>query len=100
VWSEDDIQWLKNHIRKALDRASGEDAVVYAKIMDIPNEDLVLCNECVQKRDGPSIWFRSIIIGFLKKGKIHTNPDSYRIIALESCILKALTLPIHKRITE
>ncbi|KAF8174436.1 hypothetical protein K438DRAFT_1450032, partial [Mycena galopus ATCC 62051] len=28
------------------------------------------------------------------------NPDSYRIIALESCFLKLLTLLIHKRTTD
>jgi hypothetical protein len=32
--------------------------------------------------------------------KLKTDPDSYRIIALESCILKVLTLLIHKRITD
>jgi hypothetical protein len=52
------------------------------------------------KRDGPSIWFRTVIIGLPKKGKLRTHLDSYRIIALESCILKALTLLIHRRITE
>jgi hypothetical protein len=55
--------------------------------------------QCTRKRDGPSIWFKSIIIGFLKKGKNDTNPD-YRIIALESCLLKVLTLLIHKHITD
>jgi hypothetical protein len=46
-WTEDDMTRLKNHIRKhGLDSASGEDAVHYAEIMDIPNEDLLLlCNE-------------------------------------------------------
>ncbi|KAF7344870.1 RNA-directed DNA polymerase from mobile element jockey [Mycena venus] len=47
-----------------------------------------------------STWFKSVIIGLLKKGKLSTNPDSYRIIALESCILKLLTLLIHKHITD
>jgi hypothetical protein len=56
--------------------------------------------QCTRKRDGPSIWFKLIIIGFLKKGKNNTNPDSYRIIALESCLLKVLTLLIHKHITD
>jgi hypothetical protein len=46
------------------------------------------------------MWFRSVIIGLLKKGKDGKNPDSYRIIALESCVLKVITLLIHKRITD
>jgi ribonuclease HI/exonuclease III len=101
-WTEDDSAWLKDHIWKhSLVSASGEDAVLYAEIMDIPNDVLILlCNECIKTRDGPSVWFRTAIIGLLKKGKLASMPDSYRIIALESCILKALTLLIHKRITD
>jgi hypothetical protein len=69
--------------------------------MDIPNSDLVfLCDEYTRKRDGPSIWFKTVIIGFLKKGKNGADLDSYRIIALECCLLKVLTLLIHKRITD
>ncbi|KAJ7719710.1 hypothetical protein B0H16DRAFT_1336489, partial [Mycena metata] len=56
-WTEDDAAWLKDHIRKhSLDSATGEDAILYAEIMDIPNDVLVLlCNECVKKQDGPSV---------------------------------------------
>lgn len=43
---------------------------------------------------------RSVVIGLLKKGKLSTDPDSYRTIVLESCILKLLTLLIHQRIAE
>jgi hypothetical protein len=51
-------------------------------------------------KDGPLVWFRSVIIGLLKRGKPKTDPDSYRIIVLEICVLKILTLLIHKRITD
>ncbi|KAJ6461555.1 hypothetical protein C8R47DRAFT_993465, partial [Mycena vitilis] len=69
-FTEQDMEWLKDHIRSTLDSASGEDAVLYADIMGIPNEDLLfLCNECTRKGDGP-------------------------------CLLKVLTLLIHKRITD
>jgi hypothetical protein len=96
------MAYVKDHIRKhGLHSASGEDAIFYAKILEIPNDALPhLCNECIRKRDGPSTWFRSVIIGLLKKGKPNTDLDSYRIIALESCILKLLTLLIYKRITD
>ena len=93
--------WVKDHIRNSLDSASGEDAIMYGEIMEIPNEDLMLlCNECIRLKDGPTTWFKTVIIGLLKKGKNGKNPDSYRIIALESCVLKVLTLLIHKRITD
>jgi hypothetical protein len=101
-WLEDDGAWVKNHLlTHSLDSASGEDAITYADIMDIPNEDIVrLCNECVRLRDVPTIWLRNIIIGLLKRGKPGEIPNSYRIIALESCFLKILTLLIHRRITQ
>jgi hypothetical protein len=52
--------------------------------MEIPNEDLAyLCNECVARKDGPTVWFISALIGILKKCKPQDNPDSYRLIALE-----------------
>jgi hypothetical protein len=101
-WTEDHIAWIKNHMRKQrLDSATGEDAIIYAEILEIPNDVLAhLCNECIRKKDGPTTWFRTVIIGLLKKGKLKIDPESYRIIALESCVLKILTLLIHKRITD
>ncbi|KAJ7110402.1 hypothetical protein C8R44DRAFT_633951, partial [Mycena epipterygia] len=65
-WTEDDVAKLKDHIRKnSLDSATGEDAVLYAEILDIPNDDLLA-----------------------------SIPDSYRIIALESCVLKVSEVPV------
>jgi hypothetical protein len=37
-FTEEDMEWLKDHIQSTLDSASGEDAILYADIMDIPNE--------------------------------------------------------------
>jgi hypothetical protein len=101
-WCEDDGAWVKEHLRKhSLASSSGEDAITYADVVEIPNEDLIyLCNECVKRKDSPSLWLRTVIIGLLKRGKPGWNPDSYRIIALESCLLKVLTLLIHRRITQ
>ncbi|KAJ6578536.1 hypothetical protein B0H19DRAFT_882593, partial [Mycena capillaripes] len=81
-WTEEDIAEVKDHVRKhGLDSATGEDAILYGEILEVPNDALAyLCNECIRRRDGPSIC--------------------YRIIALESCVLKLLTLLIHKRITK
>jgi hypothetical protein len=95
------MEWLKDHLCKGLGNASGEDAIHYAEILETPNDDLLfLFNECTRKGDRPSIWFRTVLIGFLKKSKNGANPDGYRIIGLESCLLKALTLLIHKRMTD
>ncbi|KAJ6536234.1 hypothetical protein B0H19DRAFT_860487, partial [Mycena capillaripes] len=79
-WTEEDIAEVKDHVRKhGLDSATGEDAILYGEILEVPNDALAyLCNKC----------------------KLNSDPDSYRIIALESCVLKLLTLLIHKRITK
>ncbi|KAF8176432.1 hypothetical protein K438DRAFT_1607444, partial [Mycena galopus ATCC 62051] len=70
-WTEDDIGRLKDHIRKhSLDSASGEDNTSYTDLLAIPNEDLA----------------------FLA--------NHYRLIALESCFLKGLTMLIHWRIAD
>jgi hypothetical protein len=67
-WTEANIESIKDHIiTHSLDSGSGEDAILYAEILGIPNDDLLfLCNECIRKQDGPSIWFRTAIIGLLK----------------------------------
>ncbi|KAJ6522567.1 hypothetical protein B0H19DRAFT_973306, partial [Mycena capillaripes] len=81
-WTEDDMGRLKDHIRKhSLGSTPGEDDTSYVDLLEIPNEDLAyLANQCVDKGDGPTIC--------------------YRLIALESCFLKALTILIHWRIAD
>jgi hypothetical protein len=50
-----------------------------------------LCR-CIQEREVPQQWLTTVIIGILKSGKPARDPNSYRLIALESCLLKFLTL--------
>ncbi|KAJ7723211.1 hypothetical protein B0H16DRAFT_1895858 [Mycena metata] len=99
-WDAKDMGRLKDHLRKhSLDSSSGEDQTTYAELLEIPNEDLAhLCNQCTALGDAPTIWLMSALVGILKRLKPHDNPDSYRLIALESCFLKALTILIHWRI--
>jgi hypothetical protein len=89
-WTEDEVAEVKDHIRKhGLDSATGEDAILYGEILEIPNDALAyLCNECIRRRDGPSVWFRSAIIGLLKKGKL--NPVI--LTAIESSHWRAVGL--------
>jgi hypothetical protein len=46
----------------------------------------------------PRFWMMSLLIGMLNKDKDATDPYSYRLIALECCVLKMLTLIIDRRI--
>lgn len=91
---------LKDHLRKhSVDSSTGEDETSYADLLEIPIDDLsALYNECTARGDAPSIWFMTALIGILKRLKPHDDPDSYRLIALESCFLKGLTILIHWRI--
>jgi hypothetical protein len=97
---EDYGSWIKDHLlNHSIDSASGDDAITYADIMEIPSTDIInLCNECIRR--GTSVWLRTAIIGVLKRGEPAGFPDSYRIIAVESCFLKILTLLIHRRIPQ
>jgi hypothetical protein len=99
-WNDDDMVRLKDHILKhSLDSMEGVDQTSYAQLLEIPNDDLAyLCNECVQRWGRPIIWFISTLIGILKCLKPHDNPDSYRLIALQSCFLEGLIILIHCRI--
>ncbi|KAF5374013.1 hypothetical protein D9615_009920 [Tricholomella constricta] len=88
AWTEDDMGWVKDHLKNhSITSAPGEDNVNYATVLTIPNEDLAhLCNECIRLKDAPSTWFKSVIVGVLKKDKPASDPDSYRAIALENAL--------------
>ncbi len=46
------------------------------------------------------MWLTSVIVGILKKGKPANEPESYRVISLECCLLKMATMIVHKRLAE
>lgn len=97
-----DIEWGKRHIRKHVSNSSGGvDEFSYGDIMEIPNEVLRnLLQACLDKKMVPSQWMASLVIGILKHRKDPTMPESYRLIVLECCLLKFLTLLIDRRIRE
>jgi hypothetical protein len=91
--------------RKLRDRSSksarGVDRTSYQKIASIPNEALIrLFNFCIARTDAPENWLTTILVGILKMGISASDPDSYRLIGLECCLLKVLTLLIDMRIRE
>ncbi|TEB20118.1 hypothetical protein FA13DRAFT_1820382 [Coprinellus micaceus] len=82
-FTEDDIIWAKKRIRqRPRNSARG------------------LFNECIAQKDVPKKWLSTTLIGILKPKKPESKPESYRIIALECCILKVLTLLIDRRFRE
>ncbi|KAJ7200943.1 hypothetical protein B0H12DRAFT_1036549, partial [Mycena haematopus] len=81
-----DIEWGKRHIMTHLSTASGIDDFSYGDIMEIPNENLrALLQAIIDKKIFPSKWLAAL---------------SYRLVVLECCLLKFLTLLIDRRVKE
>lgn len=99
-FSLDEIADAKSHIKKrSTDTALGIDGFGYNDILAIPNENIQgLVQACMDRKDVPTQWLASLIIGIAKKGKDPTKVSSYRLIALECCLLKFTTLLIDLRI--
>jgi hypothetical protein len=55
-------------------------------------------NECLLQRDVPDMWLTSSLVGVLKKNRSWRLPESYRVVGLESCLLKGLTWLMDRRI--
>lgn len=81
--------------------ATGPDGISYGDIAAIKNADLlILFQQCIDSAGVPSAWLSTLVCAILKRGKPADNPESYRLIALESCLLKTLTLLIALRFRE
>jgi hypothetical protein len=97
----EDIEWMKRHISEhGLNTAVGVDEFSYKDCLEIPNEKLLeFFLYCVKNRKISQYWLTALI-GILKKDKDPTDPKGYRLIALECCMLKMLTLIIDRRLRE
>ena len=79
--------------------ARGSDEIRYKDVLCIPNDALRdLFQACVDRGDIPLDWLLATLVAILKRGKSSKDPNSYRIIGLESCLLKTLTLLIALRL--
>ena len=96
----DEVESAKRHLARRNTKGSpGLDGVSYQTVLDIPNDILLrLFNSCIQSLDAPHSWLTTVLVGVLKQGKPATSPQSYRLVGLECCLLKALTLLIDRRI--
>ncbi|KAF5387244.1 hypothetical protein D9757_006858 [Collybiopsis confluens] len=101
-FSDGNIEDAKVEIDKhPTNSASGIEQIHYRDIIAMDTQLLCkLINEAIRSSDSPSVWIISIIIGILKKGKSPGDPNNYRTIVLESCMLKFVTLLIMRRIVK
>ncbi|KAF7360729.1 Reverse transcriptase domain-containing protein [Mycena venus] len=87
--------------KKSFRSAHGIDAVSYSKILTIPNDALVeLFNTSLDKCDASQRWLVTILIGILKQGRAVDDSESYRLVGLECCLLKVLTMLFDDRLRE
>ena len=91
-------------LQKVKDSAPGEDGVHYKMLKNLPHhakEHLVkIFNKFFKDTYFPPNWSKSIIIPIAKPGKDPNSPNSYRPIALTSCICKVFERLLNERIME
>ena len=93
---------LQNALKLTGNSAAGEDQIHYQLISHLSDTSLScllhLFNRIWLEHQFPSAWSTAIVLPFLKPGKDHLNPTSYRPIALTSCLCKLLERMINIRL--
>ncbi|GFX14448.1 probable RNA-directed DNA polymerase from transposon X-element [Trichonephila clavipes] len=83
---------LKKALLQAHNTSPGPDGITYTMLRQLnPNSlanILFLFNRVWKEHCFPSNWREAIVIPILKRGKVPTDPLSYRPIALTSCFCK------------
>ena len=98
------VKDLNNILSKTNDTAPGEDGVTYQMIKNMPDHAKNYITDMYNKffKDSyfPEKWKRAIIIPIPKPGKNPNSPNSYRPIALTSCLCKIFERLINERLLE
>ena len=85
---------LRRSIMKAKPRAPGPDGTQNNLLKHLPQDTLKILKEILNKlwisADFPQQWRAATVIPIPKPNKDHTDPLSYRSIALTSCLCKVL----------
>ena len=93
---------LEDALEKSHNSAVGPDEIHYNFIKQLPPESLHLLlkmyNKIWTNREFPEAWKQATIIPIPKPGKNSSNPESYRPIALTSCLCKTLERMINHRL--
>jgi len=99
LFTIEDVAELKGHLSdKARATATGLDRTSRDLILAANDDELrKLLNECLLSRDAPGTWLTTLVVGVPKRGKTVKDVKNYRTIALESCLLKAMTYLIHRK---
>ena len=92
---------LRRSIMKAKPRAPGPDGIHNNLLKHLPEDTLKILKEILNKiwtsADFPHQWRAATVVPIPKPNKDHTDPLSYRPIALTSCLCKVLECMINTR---
>ena len=96
------LRYLRWSIMKAKPRAPGPDGIHNNLLKHLPEDTLKILKEILKKiwisADFPQQWRVATVIPIPKPNKDHTDPLSYRPIALTSCLCKVLERMINTRL--
>ena len=96
------MQELTSAIFSRKDSAFGLDGVPYIMLKKLSSEGLEILlnifNNLWVNNDIPSSWRQDCLIPILKPDKLRSNPDSYRPIALTSCVGKVFEQLLKQRL--
>ena len=89
---------LRRSIMKVKPRAPGPDGIHNNLLRHLPEDTLKILNKIWISADFPQQWRAATVIPIPKPNKDHTDPLSYRPIALTNCLCKVLERMINARL--
>lgn len=93
---------LEDALKQSNDTSTGPDNIHYQMLKHLPDcslETLLhIFNDIWISGKFPQTWSEAIVIPIAKPGKDPTDPNSYRPIALTSCVCKTLERMINNRL--
>ena len=96
------LKELQSALKKSHDTSPGQDQIHYQFLKHLPHSSLSILldifNNVWQTGEFPSSWREALVIPIAKPGKDAKDPNSYRPIALTSCICKTLERMVNDRL--
>ena len=93
---------LKRALKKSNDSSPGSDQIHYQILKHLPDDTLKilleLINEYWETGSFPECWRSALLLPIPKPGKDPYDPNSYRPIALTSCICKSVERMVNERL--
>ena len=96
------VMELKTALKSSSNTAPGEDKTSYPMLRHLSESALefllYMYNVIWRTGDFPGVWRDAVVLPFLKPGKDPTIPESYRPIALTSCVCKLMEKMVNGRL--